>query len=70
MMQGETWLTPAQALEYGIATSITADTAAPVVQAAKKTVMQKVFQKKQEEPRADPPVPENPIMKLFERSTK
>lgn len=69
LMQAETWLTPAQALEYGIATAIAADSAVPVAQAAKKGIMQKIFTKK-EEPRAEPPVPENSIMKLFERSKK
>lgn len=69
LMAAETWLTPAQALEYGIATAIAVDTTAPVAQAAKKDIMQKMFQKT-EEPRAEPPVPQNSIMKLFERSTK
>lgn len=69
LMEAETWLTPAQALEYGIATSITADMTAPVAQAAKKDIIQRVFcvPPKQVEPRAETPVP-NPIMKLFERS--
>ena len=69
LMEAETWLTPAQALEYGIATSVTADMMAPVAQAAKKDIIQRVFCEppKQVEPRAETPVP-NPIMKLFERS--
>lgn len=67
LMEAETWLTPAQALDYGIATAIAADTTAPVAQAAKKDIMQKMFQKV-EEPRAETPVPKNPIMMLFERS--
>lgn len=69
LMESETWLTPDQALEYGLATSITADEAMPIAQAAKKAIMQKVFKPIQinQEPRADEPVP-NPIMKLFERS--
>lgn len=69
LMESETWLTPNQALEYGLATSITADEAMPIAQAAKKAIMQKVFKPIQinQEPRADEPAP-NPIMKLFERS--
>ena len=43
LMDGETWLTPAEALERGLATSITADAALPVAQAAKKSIMQRVF---------------------------
>lgn len=42
-MEAETWLTPEQALEYGLATSIQADRAMPVAQAAKKTIMQRVL---------------------------
>lgn len=78
LMEDETWLTPAQALEYGLATAIMADSAVPVAQAAKKDIIQRMFtvplaQAEQtrdiEEPRAETPVI-NPIMKLFERSTK
>lgn len=43
LMEAETWLTPAQALDYGIATSITQDTALPVAQDAKKAIMQRVL---------------------------
>lgn len=43
LMEAETWLTPSLALEYGLATSITADAALPIVQAAKKNVMQRIF---------------------------
>lgn len=52
MMEAETWLTPAQALDCGLATSIAADSAIPVAQDAKKTVMQRVF-------RPAPPAPED-----------
>ena len=43
LMAGETWLTPAQALDCGLATSIMADEALPIAQAAKKTIMQWIF---------------------------
>lgn len=43
LMEAETWLTPAQALDYGIATSITQDAALPVAQDAKKAIMQRVL---------------------------
>lgn len=43
LMDGETWLTPTEALERGLATSITADAALPIAQAAKKAIMQRVF---------------------------
>lgn len=45
LMEAETWLTPAEALESGLATSINADTALLITQAAKKDVMQRVFVK-------------------------
>lgn len=74
LMEEETWLTPAQALEYGLATSIAADMTVTVAQAAKRDIIQRVFAKlpmQQEtphvEPRARMPVI-NPIMKLFEGS--
>lgn len=43
LMQPETWLTPDQALDYGIATSVTQDAALPIAQAAKKAIMRRVF---------------------------
>lgn len=74
LMEEETWLTPAQALEYGLATSIAADMTVTVAQAAKRDIIQRVFAKlpmQQETPhvetRARMPVI-NPIMKLFEGS--
>ncbi len=44
LMQAETWLTPAQALDCGLATSITSDGALPIAQDAKRAVMQRVLQ--------------------------
>ena len=44
LMQAETWMTPTQALDYGLATSITSDGALPIAQDAKRAVMQRVLQ--------------------------
>ena len=44
LMQAETWMTPAQALDCGLATSITTDGALPIAQDAKRAVMQRVLQ--------------------------
>lgn len=44
LMEAETWLTPAQALDYGLVTSITSDGALPIAQDAKRTIMQRVLQ--------------------------
>lgn len=45
LMEAETWLTPAQALERGLATSVTADAALPIAQAVKRTIMRQVLEK-------------------------
>ena len=44
LMQAETWMTPTQAMDYGLATSITSDGALPIAQDAKRAVMQRVLQ--------------------------
>lgn len=54
LMQAETWLTPAQALDYGIATSITQDAALPVAQDAKKAIMQRVLNPPEEKTETQP----------------
>ena len=59
LMKVDTWLTPAQALDYGIATSITQDAALPVAQDAKKAIMQRVLNppdetKPEEKPKEEP----------------
>lgn len=54
LMEAETWLTPAQALDYGIATSITQDTALPVAQDAKKAIMQRVLNPPEEKTETKP----------------
>ena len=46
MMQAETWLTPEQALGYGIATAILADAAPKYTQDAKREIMQSLYQSK------------------------
>lgn len=43
LMEAETWLSPAQAMEYGIATAIADDNVMLVVQDAKKSIMQRVL---------------------------
>lgn len=43
LMKSETWLTPQQALAYGVATSITADASPSRAQAAKQQIMQCVY---------------------------
>lgn len=48
LMEAETWLTPAQALEYGIATAIISDTAQKYAQDSKKQVFKKIFQGKEQ----------------------
>lgn len=50
LMEGETWLSPAEALERGLATAIKADGAVPVVQNAKKTILQRVLHKEAKAP--------------------
>lgn len=54
LMAGETWLTPAQALDCGLATSIMADEALPVAQDAKKAIMQRVLNPPKEKPETQP----------------
>ena len=43
LMEAETWLSPDQAIEYGIATAIADDNVMLVVQDAKKSIMQRVL---------------------------
>ena len=54
LMKVDTWLTPAQALDYGIATSITQDAALPVAQDAKKAIMQRVLNPPDEKAETQP----------------
>lgn len=63
LMQNEVWLTPEQALEYHIATSITADASGSYTQDAKKQIFRRIFAQnaKPQEPK------KNNILKLFER---
>lgn len=54
LMEAETWLTPAQALDYGLVTSITQDAALPVAQDAKKAIMQRVLNPPKEKTETKP----------------
>lgn len=54
LMQAETWMTPAQALDYGLATSITSDGALPIAQDAKRAVMQRVLNPPEEKTETKP----------------
>lgn len=72
LTEQETWLTPAQALEYGIATAITQDQTARYAQDAKQDIFQRFFQPAQIAPKEEKTLPEQPeknkILQLFERS--
>ena len=74
LMEAETWLSPQQALDYGIATAIVSDPVPRLQQGVKKMLMQKVTGLQMQEPPAaqvppkpqtkDEPKPIN-IMQLF-----
>ena len=53
LMEAETWLSPDQAMEYGIATAIADDNVMLVVQDAKKSIMQRVLNKPDEKNHKD-----------------
>lgn len=72
LMEKETWLTPAQALEYGIATAIIQDPNQRHIQSAGDKIFQMFFQAAEnvveKEPQAQENKPErNKILQLFER---
>lgn len=72
LMERETWLTPAQALEYGIATAIIQDPAPRHVQSAKRDIFQRFFQavpkaKEQNQMPQQQEPEQNKILQLFER---
>ena len=54
LIQAETWMTPAQALDCGLATSITTDGALPIAQDAKRAVMQRVLNPPDEKTETQP----------------
>ena len=60
LQKSETWLTPSEALDRGIATAILADSAPKYAQGAKRQLLERVFQKVPEPPREDPQEPEAP----------
>lgn len=73
LLDDETWLTPAEALEYGFATAVTGkDPQAKYSQSVRKGIMQKLLVKQQEpdptpqaDPEPDPAPEEKTLMKLF-----
>lgn len=69
LMEQETWLTPAQALEHGIVTAVVSGGSAGLTQNAKAQIMQRVLQNAPI-PSPVPPAPKDEgvnIMKFFER---
>ena len=58
LQKSETWLTPSEALERGIATAILADTAPKHAQAAKRQILQRVLDKAPAPERIPEPEPE------------
>lgn len=60
MMAAETWLTPAQAMEKGIATGILAEKSSGVVQGAKQAIMARVMQAAPPAQPPEPPAPAEP----------
>lgn len=58
LQKSETWLTPSEALERGIATAILADTAPKHAQAAKRQIIQRVLDKAPAPERIPEPEPE------------
>lgn len=72
LMEGETWLTPAQALEYGIATAITQDRTPRHIQDAKREIIQRFLQPAATTPEGKRGTSQqsqrNKILQLFERS--
>lgn len=58
LQKSETWLTPSEALERGIATAILADSAPRYAQGAKRQLLERVFQKVPEPPHEDTQEPE------------
>lgn len=73
LMENETWLSPAQALEYGIATAITQDRTPRQLQSAKRDIFQRIFQAAPKSLEQGPSQPQqkeperNKILQLFER---
>ena len=58
LQKSETWLTPSEALERGIATAILADTAPKHAQDAKRQILQRVLDKAPAAERIPEPEPE------------
>lgn len=60
MMKAETWLTPDEALSYGIATSIVNDGMSQYAQSVKRQIMQKLRQSVTEQTPTEPTAPVEP----------
>lgn len=60
MMENETWLSPDEALEYGIATSVVKDNMSQYAQSVKRQIMWKMRQSAAEPAPADPTTPAEP----------
>lgn len=67
LMEAETWLTPEQALEMGLATALEQDAGPAFAQSVRKNVMQKVTAaEKAADPQTPPPPPQpRSIMQMF-----
>lgn len=61
LMAEETWLSPEQALEYGIATAVIADDIPRHMQSAKKAFVQRFVQRPAEPPTEPPQQPAEPV---------
>lgn len=73
LMQAETWLTPMEALGYGIATGVLVDAGPKFAQDAKEKIMRQMCPNWDHSPRQEkqdptpPPQQKNGILKLFEQ---
>ena len=71
LMKAESWLTPMEALDYGIATGVLVDAGPKLTQNAKEKIMRQMCPKWDRRPPADPKTEQkqkNSILRLFERS--
>ena len=64
LMHEETWLTPEEALELGIATAITQESRRGPAQSARREIMQRLTQQKQKKSNTDPE-PGSSIMQML-----
>lgn len=64
LMHEETWLTPEAALELGIATAITQESGSGPAQSARREIMQRLTQPREEE-KTPTPKPGKSIMEML-----